>query len=367
MSGSNISISDDSLLSVDRAADDLRRGQLVVITDKTQLILVGAAEFASIAMLERFHGLGLSPTLLLTRNRADTLKVASKGWPVVRVIIDQWMQPVEIQAVADPTLDLKMPFKGPYARIDIEPGLPDQGASQLAKLARLLPTMIVADITDAASLPDTILHVEASTILGADAQRSKRLTKVADARVPLIDAEDCRLVSFRPVTGGAEHMAIIVGEPSPSSDVLARLHSECFTGDLLASLKCDCGDQLRGAIKACREAGGGIVLYLAQEGRGIGLISKLKAYRLQADGFDTVDANTRLGFEVDERLFVPAAEMLRHLGFNKIRLMTNNPEKVTAMQRFGIEVTEQVSHAFKANPHNEQYLNTKRDRTGHTL
>jgi GTP cyclohydrolase II len=149
--------------------------------------------------------------------------------------------------------------------------------------------------------------------------------------------------------------------------VLARLHSECFTGDLLGSLRCDCGQQLRGALALMAERGGGVLLYLAQEGRGIGLINKLRAYRLQDEGFDTIEANERLGFEADERLFEAAAEMLRELGYARVRLLTNNPDKVAALGRLGIEVVERVGHAFPASNHNEAYLATKRRRSGHYL
>jgi GTP cyclohydrolase II len=138
-----------------------------------------------------------------------------------------------------------------------------------------------------------------------------------------------------------------------------------LTGDLLGSLKCDCGDQLRGAISAIGKEGAGILLYLAQEGRGIGLINKLKAYELQDQGFDTIEANERLGFKADEREFAVAAEMLKYLGFNSVRLLTNNPDKVAALARFGIEITERVAHSFPANPHNEAYIATKRAKAGH--
>ncbi len=147
--------------------------------------------------------------------------------------------------------------------------------------------------------------------------------------------------------------------------MLARLHSECFTGDLLGSLKCDCGEQLRGAIKEISSAGSGVLLYLAQEGRGIGLINKLRAYRLQDQGFDTIEANERLGFEADERLYGIAAKMFSLLGHKSVRLMTNNPEKVAALEAAGIEVAERVPHAFESNEHNRAYLDTKAKKAGH--
>jgi GTP cyclohydrolase II len=193
------------------------------------------------------------------------------------------------------------------------------------------------------------------------------IERVAEARVPLADAEDARLIAFRPSDGGVEHLAIVIGRPDPAGPVLARLHSECFTGDLLASLRCDCGEQLRGAIAAISAAGGGVLLYLAQEGRGIGLVNKLRAYQLQDAGFDTLDANEQLGFDADERVYLPAAQMLRRLGFGAIRLLTNNPEKMAALERYGIRVVERVPHVFAANGHNERYLRTKAVRSGHLL
>jgi GTP cyclohydrolase II len=185
--------------------------------------------------------------------------------------------------------------------------------------------------------------------------------------VPLADAEDTQIIAFRPSDGGIEHLAIVIGSPDPAAPVLIRLHSECFTGDLLGSLRCDCGDQLRGAIGEIARAGGGVLLYLAQEGRGIGLVNKLRAYQLQDSGFDTVDANEQLGFDADERVYLPAAEMLRQLRFLRVRLLTNNPEKVAALNRCGIAVIERVPHVFPANGHNERYLRTKATRSGHLL
>ena len=186
--------------------------------------------------------------------------------------------------------------------------------------------------------------------------------------MPLEEAEEARLIAYRSADGGAEHLAIVIGQPDLQSPVLTRLHSECFTGDLIGSLRCDCGPQLRGAIREiAAHPGGGIVLYLRQEGRGIGLVNKLRAYTLQDRGFDTLDANEQLGYDADERVYRPAAEMLRDLGIAKLRLLTNNPLKLTALGKWGIDVTERVSHRFPSNGHNEHYLATKTRRSVHLL
>jgi GTP cyclohydrolase II len=246
----------------------------------------------------------------------------------------------------------------------------ERAAVALAKLAALLPAALILPLASAeaalARRRIDIAVVDMEEVLSRGAAMAG-LTRVTEARVPLADAEDARLVAFRPGDGGSEHLAILIGNPARGVAALARIHSQCFTGDVLGSLRCDCGDQLRGAIAAIAEAGGGVLLYLAQEGRGIGLINKLRAYQLQDAGFDTVDANEQLGFDADERVYLPAAEMLRQLGFNTVRLLTNNPEKVAALERYGIRVVERVRHVFPANGHNERYLRTKATRSGHLL
>jgi GTP cyclohydrolase II len=185
--------------------------------------------------------------------------------------------------------------------------------------------------------------------------------------VPLAYAENARLIAFRPRDGGGEHLAILIGAPDPAAPVLVRLHSECFIGDLLASLRCDRGDHLRGAIAAIARAGGGVLLYLAQEGRGIGLLNNLRAHHLRDAGFDTRDANEQLNFDVDERVYLPAAEMVRQLGFGVVRLLTDNPDQVAALERYGIRVAERVPQVFPSNGYNERYLRTEATRSGHFL
>jgi GTP cyclohydrolase II len=191
-----------------------------------------------------------------------------------------------------------------------------------------------------------------------------RLTLATRARLPVDGAEDAEIVAFRSPESADEHVALLIGQPN-GQPPLVRLHSECLTGDVLGSLKCDCGPQLHAAIRAIAASGWGILLYLRQEGRGIGLVNKLRAYALQDQGFDTVDANIRLGFAVDARDFGVAARMLVLLGQDRVRLLTNNPAKVAGLEAAGIAVVERVPHALPANPHNARYLQTKRDRTGH--
>jgi GTP cyclohydrolase II len=261
-------------------------------------------------------------------------------------------------ALADPQLDLATPLKGPYRAISTPaPGLA-ASALQFARIAGILPAFFVlpggeaeADVTPA----DIAAHEDAA-----------RLTIAARARLPVAGAEDSEIVAFRTPEMPGEHVALLVGSPD-GRPPLVRLHSECLTGDALGSLKCDCGPQLHAAIHAIERSGWGILLYLRQEGRGIGLINKLRAYALQDQGFDTVDANTRLGFAVDARDFAVAARMLALLGQDRVRLLTNNPAKVAGLEAAGVTVIERVPHKLPPNPHNERYLATKRDRTGHQL
>jgi len=186
------------------------------------------------------------------------------------------------------------------------------------------------------------------------------------ARLPLGHSPASEIVAFRAEGDASEHIALLIGAPTGALP-LVRIHSECLTGDALGSLKCDCGPQLGEALAALADAGWGILLYLRQEGRGIGLVNKLRAYALQDQGFDTVDANLRLGFDDDERDFSVAAGMLRALGQSQVRLLTNNPRKVAALQALAIDVAERVPLRTQSNPHNEAYLATKRARSGHQL
>ena len=199
---------------------------------------------------------------------------------------------------------------------------------------------------------------------GAIAAARPSVSLVARAALPLDGLPETQIVAFRGTDDGAEHVALVVGAFG-GRPPLVRLHSECLTGDVFGSLKCDCGPQLREALRIIGAEGGGVLLYLRQEGRGIGLANKLRAYALQDRGLDTVDSNRRLGFADDERDYGHAAAMLEALGVREVRLLTNNPAKVEGLEEAGIAVAERVAHHMPANPHNADYLATKKQRSGH--
>jgi GTP cyclohydrolase II len=233
----------------------------------------------------------------------------------------------------------------------------------LARRALLLPSVLTVAVDH---LPDGVFCVTAEEVAGCRDHWSA-MQEVSAARLPMAAAKAGRVHVFRAEDGAEEHYAIEIGIPDRRRPVLSRLHSACFTGDVLGSLKCDCGPQLRGALNAIGSEGAGVLLYLNQEGRGIGLANKMRAYALQDQGFDTVEANHRLGFEDDERNFRIGAELLSRLGFSAVRLMTNNPRKVAMMEAAGIEVAERVPLILGETDENRAYLATKRDKSGHLL
>lgn len=361
---------------MERAAGDLRRGDPVLVRpDRGPAMLALAAETASdegIARVERLTG--RVPWIVLTGQRAVALALSDDPSGVLRIAPAALPDGVTVRDLADPTRRVDAPglIDCQRTRIPADARDGEVEVTRLTKIARLLPAALVVPVdrplgADRLLQNADILSVGAFDIDGYERHAARSLTRVAQARVPIEAAEATRIVAFRPADGGLEHLAIVIGDPDPAAPVLVRLHSECFTGDLIGSLRCDCGQQLRGALAEIAKAGSGVLLYLAQEGRGIGLINKLRAYSLQDQDFDTVDANEMLGYGADERVYLPAAEMLRQLGIARVRLMTNNPDKCAQLTGSGIEVVERVSHVFPANGHNEFYLRTKRDRSGHLL
>jgi len=245
-------------------------------------------------------------------------------------------------------------------------------AAQLLRSAKLIPAALfvrlpLRDISaqDRFAKQHNMIIVETRDIDQYSHEAASLVKIVARARVPLAVSEDAEIVMFRAEIGGEEHFAVLIGNGANSDTPLVRLHSQCITGDILGSLKCDCGEQLQAAMELMAQVGGGILVYLAQEGRDIGLLNKMRAYALQDDGLDTVDANHALGFETDERLFLPAARILQALNVSKIQLITNNPDKISQLGQHGISVTSRVPLALSTNPHNKNYLKTKKTRTGH--
>ena len=350
-----------------RARADLRMGLPVVLTGEHGAALVAAAETLDSARLAALRAADPDLVLAITARRAETLKARAYDGDLARLRLPRDAGLRWIAAVADPADDLAHPMKGPMVSDrDGDAGLHRLGIA-LAKSARLLPAVVVAR-ADAATLTQAggLTRIAAAAAAPHIADRSA-LAPVVHARLPMEAAEAGRLHIYRPEDGGEEHYAIEIGRPDRDAPVLARLHSACFTGDVLGSLKCDCGPQLRAALAQMGAEGAGVLLYLNQEGRGIGLANKMRAYSLQDQGFDTVEANHRLGFEDDERDFRLGADILRSLGFSAVRLLTNNPAKVEIMERTGIRVAERVPLKVGQTRHNAHYLATKARKSGHLL
>ena len=321
-----------------------------------------AVETASRELLDLLDP-GRQAKLLISGARAAALHLASErdaADPGAPVIIGHapWLDAAAALAIADPGQDLDRGPIGPLQPVAAECVETTRAALDLARAAGLLPALWLLD----PAVAETCVSID--DIVRERSQPSVEI--VARAKLPLENMPPTQIVAFRASDDGQEHVALVVGAFG-GKPPLVRLHSECLTGDVFGSLKCDCGPQLREALHIIGTAGGGVLLYLRQEGRGIGLINKIRAYSLQDRGFDTVDANRRLGFADDERDYGHAAAMLRALGIDEIRLLTNNPSKVKGLENAGIKVTERVAHQMPANPHNADYLATKRKRSGHLL
>jgi GTP cyclohydrolase II len=365
-----------SQANVARAVAELRRGGAVAVAAGNEAAIAIAAElieepgFAWLLAAAEKDG----ARLLLTQERAAKLGLA--GQPSLERFRLLALPPAcsadVARQIVDPTAAPIDPALLELAPADDVPGPLCQAVIELAKAARLLPAAVVVPMP-VAKLDGFVaapFRLAAGDVIAYRRAAASGLKRVGSARVPLAGGAvgrdiETEIIAFRPLDGGKEHLAIVIGKLDPSRPVLTRLHSECFTGDLLGSLRCDCGDQLRGAIDEIAKQGSGVLLYLAQEGRGIGLVNKLRAYELQDAGADTLEANLQLGFGPDERVYQPAAEMLRQLDIGSVRLLTNNPEKVKGLAQCGVAVAERVPHVFPANDHNERYLSTKAIRFGH--
>ncbi|MEP3295232.1 MAG: GTP cyclohydrolase II, partial [Pseudoruegeria sp.] len=306
--------------------------------------------------------------LAITTRRAETLKARAYDSLAARVVVPQDVDCSWLHGIADPADDLRLPMKGPLKTLrEGSPSL-SRAAITFCKATRLLPAAVVIDILQGPKFAadNGLTYLDAGAAYPVMHTNSP-MNEVVHARLPMTASEAGRLHIFRPEDGGEEHYAIEVGQPDRNKPVLARLHSACFTGDVLGSLKCDCGPQLHAAMAHMGAEGQGILLYLNQEGRGIGLANKMRAYSLQDQGFDTVQANHRLGFEDDERDFRIGSDLLKRLGFSQVRLLTNNPKKVDMMNATGVEVVQRVPLKVGENPLNAAYLATKAAKSGHLL
>jgi GTP cyclohydrolase II len=341
-----------------RAIAALRAGRVVGIEGRTSIGVL-AVETATPELLALVDP-NRDAKLLISGQRAAALALANlrdAADPAQPVLIERsaWLDVDSALALADPGRDLDRGPIGPLKPVPCGEVENCRAAVELARSAGLLPAMWVVAADAAAS-------VSAEEVLSES--EAPHLEVVARAKLPLDGMPDTHIVAFRASDDGQEHVALVVGAFA-GKPPLVRLHSECLTGDVFGSLKCDCGPQLKEALRIIGEAGGGVLLYLRQEGRGIGLANKLRAYALQDRGFDTVDANLRLGFGDDERDYAHAAAMLKALGIDEVRLLTNNPQKVEGLEAAGIKVAERVAHHMPANPHNADYLATKRKKSGH--
>ncbi len=352
-------------LAFDRAVAELRRGRVIQVTAATRGLLVAAVETLQELQFARLKAAaGGSMLLFMTAERALAAGLTRQLSGPVAVTAPPGSGLDQLRAVAG--ISNTGSVDGAAFEVDAAPACTPlaSAALQLAKAGQLVPALIGFP-TDGA---------EAAGVLGipADdvAHHAPRfghhaLQLLSRARVPLADALESEIAVFRDEHSLAEHVAVVIGKPDPASAVPVRLHSACLTGDLLGSLRCDCGEQLRTAVARIAALGGGVLLYLDQEGRGIGLPNKLRAYVLQDGGLDTVDADQHLGFLADERTYDVAAALLHELGVRRIRLLTNNPQKISSLRDHGIEVVGRMPLVTTSNTHNERYLRAKHERAGH--
>ena len=361
----------------ERGLSDLQQGRPLYITAPAAgagagagalVAVVEGARQGTLARLARLTG---RPVRLgVTAHRARAMGLSNGGRPVPLSL------PLPAAATPDDVLRLATVANGAGRPGDARAASAAEAAGvTLARLARLIPAVVTAQVGPAESPAlrrslerGAILRVTTAQVELLAASTRLEMTYVSDGPVPLEDAEDASFICFREANGILEHVAVLIGDRDRWPDpVPVRVHSACLTGDLFGSLRCDCGEQLRGSLRIIAASGGGVLLYLAHEGRGIGLGNKLRAYALQQQGLDTVDADCTLGFGADERLYDAAIEMLRQLRIKRVRLLTNNPEKVRALREAGIDVAEREALYGTLNRHNLAYVKAKVSRAGHWL
>jgi len=344
-----------------RALAEFRSGRPVIIAGGNEALLCLPVEGLDKDRLAAFRALAapIAPRLVLTSSRAQSLGIDADE-PVAIELSDDVDTGTILALVAENKPDFEV--------LPEPAGAAAAAAIDLVKLAQVLPAVLVADTEPAISsaFDPRIVTVDARAVARFRNEATRSLTIAGDAQVPLSSSVRARFVVFRDAFGD-DPVAVIVGTPDLSKPVPVRIHSACLTGDVFGSRRCDCGDQLRLALVRLQEAGGGIILYLAQEGRGLGLANKMRTYKLQDAGLDTVDANTTLGFDDDERDYGVAARMLQMLGATRVVLLTNNPDKLDSLAKAGIEISGRMALETPVNADNRRYLTAKAARAGHQL
>jgi GTP cyclohydrolase II len=347
-------------VAVERALTEFRSGRPVLITSASDAITALPVDGMTEAMLVAFRLLSrpVRPFLLVTARRARAIGVEASG--PTGIALPDFCSAGEIFSLASAT-QVSCPFEF------VPAGASVGAAIQLAKYAQRLPALLIGAGSSAAvrTCEPPLVAVPAEAVVQCRRASAAALSFAAEATIPL-SGFSARFVAFRDGSGGTP-IAVVVGSPDLTQSVPVRLHSACLTGDVFGSRRCDCGDQLRLALKQLARHGGGIVLYLEQEGRGLGLANKIRTYQLQDGGFDTVDANSVLGFDDDERDYEIAVRMLQMLGCTRVRLMTNNPSKLDGLSRAGIDVSGRVPLHGPINADNRRYLAAKATRSGHQL
>jgi GTP cyclohydrolase II len=348
-------------LAAGRTVDQLRR-QLGIVLHEDSGGRSGACPIEGLTgqLYAQLHALPeVRLFLLLTATRARTLGLQTGEAPNVCIEAQRLTLPM-LQALADP---LATPAEMPDMRV--HPAHPAQDmAMKMAKHASLLPALL---LVEASVFPEEWLQVAVADVTAYWNETPLDIVPLVQAALPIEGAEGAKIICLRERYGTSVHLALLFGDTARDDAPLTRIHSSCLTGDILGSLRCDCGDQLKLALVELGAAPSGILLYLHQEGRGIGIANKLRAYALQERGHDTYEANLQLGFAEDERDFSLAATILKNIGIKRIRLLTNNPHKLAAVEKAGITVTQRVPLVVKSGRHNHDYLAAKAKKSGHVF
>ena len=393
--------------TIDEALEDIREGKMIVVCDdedrENEGDLTMAAQFATPDAVNFMakEGRGLI-CLSLTPDRCDelgldlmaaknespfetpfTVSIEAREGVTTGISAPDRARTIQVAIDADSSpRDLVQP--GHVFPLKSKPGGVLERAGQteaavdLARLAGLNPAGVICEVMNddgtMARVDDLVEYcarhglkmITVADLIAYRRRHDKLVERVVSTKLPT-GFGDFQAVGYRELIGGKHHVALVKGDVDGIEDVLVRVHSECLTGDVFHSLRCDCGEQLESALAMIEREGTGVLLYLAQEGRGIGLLNKLKAYKLQEGGMDTVEANLQLGLPADLRDYGIGAQILVDLGLSSIRILTNNPKKIRGLEGYGLSVSEQLPIEHISNPHNEDYLRVKRDRMGHTL